>query len=222
MKRTVLLAMIFSLGSGILFSQSVNFKIGFFAPSMRSDLWQDNMSNLAFNEVDMLHTYYGAEYEVFLNRHTSFSLETGNYSKEVYSQYRDYTNQDDSPIFQSLSLRITPIEANMKFYPIGHRGMVFPFFGVGAGLYAWTYRQWGDFIIFPDENIEAGFAETETISFGFSGRAGLVYRFHPRMAFSIEGKYQVVRGRLSSSFEGFELLDLGGLTATMGVHFYFR
>jgi len=222
MKRTFALLTVMGLASGFLFSQSINFKIGLFSPSMRSDLWEDNMQNLAFSRIDMLDSYYAAEYEVFVNRFTSFSLEIGRYSKEVQSQYRDYTFQDDSPIFQSVSLQVNPIEANIKLYPFGHRTMIFPFFGAGIGLYAWTYRQWGDFVIFPELDVQNGFAETETYSFGFNARAGLVFRFNSRMALALEGKYQYVRGHLSGYFEGFELLDLGGITTTVGLHIYLR
>jgi hypothetical protein len=171
MKRVIILLMVLGWGAGILLSQSINLKIGLFAPSLRSDLWEDNMRNLAFTEADMLNAYYGAEYEVFLDRYISFSLEIGSYAKDVYTQYKDYTYQDDSPILQNISLRISPIEANIKFYPFGHRGLLFPYFGGGAGLYAWTYQQYGDFVIFPDAYIEEGFAETKTFSFGFNGRA---------------------------------------------------
>jgi hypothetical protein len=222
MKRTIVLLLVAGLGSGFLFSQSINLKIGLFSPALQSDLWEDNIGNLAFNKSDMLNTYFGAEYEIFLNRFTSVSLEIGKYSKEVNSQYKDYTFQDESPIFQNISLRITPIEANLKLYPFGKRHAVFPFIGVGIGVYAWTYQQWGDFVIFPDLDIEEGFAETETFSFGFNGRAGLVFRFHPRVALAIEGKYQYLRGQLSGNFAGFELLDMGGITATAGIIFYFR
>ena len=222
MKRTIMLLLILVLGSGILFSQSINLKIGLFIPSLQSDLWEVNMRNLAFNKSDMSNAYYGAEYEVFLNRYTSFSLGIGRYTKNVYTQYKDYTYQDGSPIFQNIALRITPIEANIKLYPFGHRYVFFPYFGAGAGLFAWTYQQYGDFVIFPDASIEEGFAETKTFSFGFNGRVGLVFRFHPRVALAVEGKYQYLRGRLSGYFEGFDLLDLGGITATFGVNIYLR
>jgi hypothetical protein len=222
MKRTIILLIVLGLGSGFLFSQSINLKFGLFMPSLQSDLWQDNMLNLAFNNTDMVKAYYGAEYEVFFNRYTSFSLEIGSYSKNIYTQYKDYTYQDNSPIFQNISLRITPVEANVKIYPIGHRYKVFPYFGAGAGLYAWTYQQWGDFIIFPAGDIVEGFAETKTFSFGFNGRAGLVFRFHSRVALAVEGKYQYLRGRLSGDFAGFDQLDLGGITGTVGLNIYLR
>ena len=222
MKRSVLFLLFSVLGTGIIFSQSLNLKIGLFSPALNSDLWVDNMNNLAFIKADLLAAYYAAEYEIYLNRSTSFSLEIGSYRKTVFSQYRDYTYQDDSPIFQNISLRITPIEANIKLYPFGHRSVFFPYFGAGIGLYAWTYQQYGDFIIFPDAYVQEGFAETRTVSVGFNGRIGLVYRFLPRLALAVEGKYQYLRGQLSGYFEGFDLLDLGGISATLGVNIYFR
>jgi hypothetical protein len=222
MKRTWIILITLFLGSGLLFSQSVNFKIGLFSPSMRSDLWEENLNNLAFNKSDMLDGYYAAEYEFFFNRFAAFTVEVGKYSKEIYSEYRDYTFADDSPIMQDIYLSVTPIEANIKLYPFGHRKVFFPFVGVGVGLYAWTYQQWGDFVIFPDLEIREGFAETETFSFGFNARAGLILRFHHRLGLALEAKYQHVRGQLSGSFEGFELFDLGGLTCTAGIHIYLR
>ena len=222
MKRIIVFLLTSALGWGIIFSQSINLKIGLFSPALRSDLWQDNMYNLAFIKADMLAAYYAAEYEVYLNRNTSFSLEVGSYSKTVYSQYREYTYPDYSPIFQDITLRITPVEANIKLYPLGHRTVFSPYIGAGVGVYAWTYQQYGGFVIFPEAYIEEGFAETRTFSVGVNGRIGLIYRFLPRMGLAVEGKYQYLRGRLSGYFEGFELLDLGGVTATLGVNIYFR
>lgn len=222
MKRMAIWLVVFGLGSGILVSQSINLKIGLFVPGLRSDLWEDNLENLEFAKSDMMNVYYGVEYEAYLNRYTSFSLEIGSYSRSVYSYYKDYTFQNDDPIFQNISLRLTPIEANFKFYPLGHRYRVFPFFGAGAGLYAWTYQQWGNFINFEDDSIYEGFAETKTVSVGFNGRIGLVFRFYSRVALALEGKYQYLKGRLSRFFEGFELLDLGGFTANLSVNIYLR
>ena len=222
MKRMAIWLAAFGLGSGLLISQSINLKIGLFVPQMRSDLWEINLDNLAFSKSDMPNTYFGAEYEMFLGRFTAFSLEIGTYSRDVYSQYRDYTFENGDPIFQNISLRLTPMEANFKFYPLGHRYRVFPFFGAGVGLYAWTYQQWGDFINFEDDSVSNGVAETKTVSIGFNGRLGLVFRFHPRVALALEGKYQYLKGRLSGYFEDFELLDLGGFTANVSVYIYFK
>jgi hypothetical protein len=42
------------------------------------------------------------------------------------------------------------------------------------------------------------------------------------VALALEGKYQYLKGRLSGYFEDFELLDLGGFSANVGVNIYFK
>jgi len=222
MKRMAVWLAAICLGGVALFSQSVNLKIGLFVPQMRSDLWETNLENLTFERPDMINAYYAGEYEFFLNRHASFSVEVGSYARTLYAEYRDYTFDDGAPIYQNISLRIVPIEANLKYYPAGHRYALFPFIGVGAGVYAWTYQQWGDFINFEDGSVNEGFAETRRFAFGLNGRCGLVFRFHPRLAFSLEGKYQYLKGNLSDYFQGFDSLDMGGITVNAGINIYFR
>jgi hypothetical protein len=222
MKRMAICLAVYGLGTGILLSQSLSLKIGLFSPRLQSDLWQINQENLGIQKSDMINAYYSGEYEVYLSRHASFSLEIGSYKRNVDSQYRAYTYENGDPIYQSISLRLTPIEANLKWYPMGHRYKFFPFIGAGVGAYAWTYQQWGDFINFEDGSIREGFAQTQTFSFGWNGRIGLVFRFMSQLALELEGKYQYVKGRLSRDFEGFTLLDLGGFTANIGITYYFN
>jgi hypothetical protein len=222
MKRIVIWLAIIGMGAGILSSQSVNLKMGLFIPQLRSDLWQINLENLTFSKSDMVNTYYAGEYEFYLNRYASFSMEIGSYAKNVYAQYRDYTYQNGTPIYQNISLRLTPIEANLKYYPLGCRYRLFPFIGAGVGVCAWTYQQWGDFINFEDNTVSEGFAETRKFSIGFNGRFGLVFRFQSRLALALEGKYQYLKGHLSEYFQGFDLLDLGGFTANVSINIYFR
>jgi hypothetical protein len=222
MKRIALILTLVVLSATALNSQSVNMKFGLFVPQMKSDLWDINLQNLTFGRADMLNAYYGAEFEAHSGRHASFFLEFGSYSKTVYAQYRDYEYMNGDPIYQNISLRIVPIEAGIKLYPSGHRRVLNPFIGVGAGLYAWTYQQWGDFIDFTDDSINEGFAETRRLSVGFNGRIGLVYRFQSRLAIGLEGKYQYLKGRLSEYFEDFDRLDMGGFSANASINIYLR
>ena len=222
MKRMAVWLAVLCLGSGMLFSQSVNMKLGLFAPRLESDLWAINLENLRFNRSDMINAYYAGEYEFYFSRYASFSFEIGSYSRSIYTEYRDYTFEDGSPIMQNISLRIVPIEANLKYYPMGHRYRVFPFIGVGAGVYAWTYQQWGDFVNFEDDSVNEGFAETRRFALGLNTRIGLVYRFQSRLAFALEGKYQYLRGRLNDYFEGFDQLDMGGFSANVSINVYVR
>jgi outer membrane protein W len=222
MKRTALLVIIVWLGSMALAAQSYNLKIGIFQPSLKSDLWQTNMENLAFKNSDMLNAYYAFEYEFFLNSYSSFSVELGSYKRDVYSEYRDYEYDDGTPILQNFSLRITPLEFTYRFYPIGHRRSFIPYLGVGGGAYFWRYEQWGEFIDFETGDVNEGNAITRTTTFGFNARAGFVLRLMRSLGIAFEGKYQFLRGQLSGYFEGFERLDLGGFTATLGLNVYLR
>lgn len=222
MKRIVILAALIGLASGALFSQSLNMKIGVFVPQLESDLWQTNIENLTFDKSDMVNVYYGAEFEGFLNRNSSFTVEIGSYTKTQYAMYRDYEYDNGAPIYQNVSLRIVPIEAGLKFYPMGHRSTLNPFIGGGVGLYSWTYQQWGDFIDFGDFSIYEGNAETKRFSVGFFGRVGFVYRFIAQAAISLEGKYQYLKGHLSGNFEGFEPLDMSGFQVNAGINIFFR
>ena len=222
MKRIAFFLAAFSLAYGCLFSQSINLKIGLFLPQLKSDLWETNMHNLTFAKPDMINTYYGGEFEFSLNRFTTVSFELGSYNRNIEAEYRDYTYENGSPIYQFLSLRLTPIEFNLKYYPLGHRGSVFPFIGAGAGICAWVYQQSGAFINFEDDTISEGFAETRRFALGVNGRVGLVFRFQSRLALALEGKYTYMRGRLSEYFQGFDPIDLGGFTVSASVNVYFR
>lgn len=221
MKRIAVCLAVFGLMSGLLGSQSIHLKIGLFIPELKSDLWTINQENLTFERSDMVNVVYGGEYEFYIDRHLSLSLEVGSYAKTVYAQYRDYEFEDGRPIFQNISLRIVPVEANLKLYPMGNRNRFNPYVGIGAGVYAWTYQQSGYFINFEDDSISEGFAETQRFAFGLNGRAGLTYRFQQRLGVILEGKYQYLQGKLSRNFEGFDPLDMSGFLIQAGVMFYF-
>ncbi len=221
MKRTIVGLAIFALAAGTLLSQSINLKIGVFVPRLDSDLWRINMENLTIAKSDLVNVTYGGEYEGYLSRNFSVALEIGGYAKTLYAQYRDYEHADGSPIYQNVSLRIVPVEAALKYYPAGHRHRLNPFVGLGGGLYVWTYQQFGEFVRFPELTTQEGFAETRRVALGLVGRAGMVYRFQPRLGVSLEGKYQHLQGRLSEYFQDFEPLDMSGFSVNAGIQYYF-
>lgn len=217
-----------TIGIGVLFflavagsAQSLNLKAGIFYPQQHSDLWDINTDNLTGGRADMLNAYYGVEYENPVGRYATIAFEIGNYSRTRYAEYVDFEHQDGSPINQSFSLKMTPIEATLRLYPNGHRRVFCPYVGVGVALYAWTYEQWGEFINQETWEVTEGSAETRSVAVGFTARAGFLFRVRRNIGFSIEGKYNYAKGRLSDDFQDFELFDLSGFTATAGLNFYF-
>jgi len=134
----------------------------------------------------------------------------------------DYEYDDGTPIYQNLYLSISGLEGNIKIYPIGHRNIFNPYFGAGVGVYFWEYEQWGDFIDFTNMDVYEGYGYTEAYTPGFNMKGGFVFRFRRHMGLSFEAKYQYIKGALSNLFEGFEKLDLSGLTLNIGLNLFFR
>jgi len=202
-------------------AQGFNFKVGIFYPKMESDLWVTNMENLTMSKQDMQAVYYGLEYENFINRYMSVSIEGGYYEKEHYASYRDYEYDDGSPIEQNVGLQIYSLEAGMKIYPLGQRVRFCPYFGGGAGLYYWKYKQWGDFINFDSGTVSEGeYAETSAYTPGANLKGGFILRLKRNFGIVLEAQYQYLKGELSSSFEGFEKLDLNGFKVIAGINFF--
>lgn len=203
--------------------QSINLKVGGFYPALESDLWAQDLSDLAFEKQDLLGVYWGAELEMEMGRYFTGSFETGYYEQDIRTVYRDWEYEDGSPINQDISLRITSVEAGFKLYPMGYRNVFNPYIGAGVGAYFWKYYQGGEFIDFDDGSIYEGEAYTTTVTPGFNARAGFVYRFKRTMGIQFEAKYTYLKGQLSGLFDpSFEKLDLSGVTFTMGVNFFLR
>lgn len=202
-------------------SQAVNLRLGLFIPAMNSDLWEINMENLALNKQDMQDIYFEAEYELFFNPILSLTFTAGSYDHEHYSQYTEYEYDDGSPIYQNLALSVTSLELNLKVYPIGHRRVFSPYVGGGIGLNSWHYEQWGDFINFDDMTVSEGYADTKAYTVGFNARAGFIVKVRRNIGISFEARYLYLQGQLSSLFEGFEKLDMSGLTYSLGLNLFF-
>jgi hypothetical protein len=203
-------------------AQSLNLKVGSFYPTMDSDLWDINRENLVFDKGDMLGVYWAAEFEFFVSRRLSLALEAGHYKKDIYTMYADVEYEDGTPIYQDFSLRITSIESDFKLYPRGHRKVFNPYIGCGIGIYVWKYYQGGEFVDFEEEIVYEGEAYTSTITPGFNAKLGFVYRYRRSFGISFEVRYVYLKGQLSSLFEGFEKLDLSGVTLNIGVSLFLR
>lgn len=224
MRKLLLLTLFVCVLGGLtldLQGQSFNLKAGLFMPQMDSDLWAINMENLVLEKEDMMAGYYSAEYEQFLGHYVSFTLEGGYYKKEHHSMYKDYMYENDDPIYQNLALEMASLEIGFKFYPMGRDTIFYPYLGAGGGLYYWKYEQWGDFIDFEDNSVmEDEYLESTRYSPGVNVKAGFIIRPTREIGFSVEGRYQYVKGNLSDYFADFEKFDLSGVSVTAGIHIF--
>jgi len=221
MKRMTIVFLSVALTASIgLSAQSINIKAGLFIPFMESDLWDINRANLEFEKADMVDLYYGLEYEWLISPRFSLAFEGGVFKKEKRSFYRDFEFDDGSLIPQNVALRITSLEATIKLYPIGRRHSFYPFLALGGGLYAWKYEQWGYFIDNQDLTISEGYSDSSKFSPGFTGRAGMLLRLGRNTGLSFEARYLYLKDDLGEYFEGFEKLDMRGLSIIAGIHFF--
>ncbi len=220
MKKLLILTSIILISTPI-FADSLKLKFGQFSPSQESDLWDINRQNLYLEKKDFEGSFVSVEWEVFMKRNLSFSLEIGAYSRELTTSYRDWEYEDGSPIYQSLSLSIVPIEASFKIYPGGAHRPIAPYLGGGFGIYFWKYIQEGDFVDFTTWDVFSGSYETSTSGIGTHIRGGISWRISRSIGFFGEAKYVYLKDNLSSQFQGFEKFDLSGLHLLVGISIWY-
>ncbi|MFQ6037205.1 MAG: hypothetical protein ACE5LV_01165 [Candidatus Aminicenantales bacterium] len=246
MKKTIiLLSAIFLMVPGLVFSDIVTFKVGYFIPRAQSDLWQDELDNMDFTKSGFQDSNFGFGYEYFLSRELSFVLNVEGYTRNKTGLYRDYAgimaddgylyaflNEPGDAIVHTFSVSITPIQASVKLTPLGRRHKIIPYIGGGVGLYVWAVRLSGDMVDFsqPVEFTDGTIGypvyltdarEENKFKVGFHGFGGLMIPVANRISFEAEFKVNMASGELTDAFEGFEPFDLSGYQISLGLNYWF-
>lgn len=206
--------------------QSLNVQIGGFKAldaSRRSvdDVLLADYQYLAFDIRDMKGTTVSADWSVLLGDKLEVGVGAGYFSKTVPSVWADMVYDDGSEIWQDITLRVAPITAQAKFFPLGARGVVQPYVGAGASLYLWHYREVGDFVDYTDNSVYAADYKGSGTAFGPVAIAGLRVRVGPAATVGVEGRYQWGKAKISTNEFLTDTLDLGGtsILATFGFRF---
>lgn len=161
----------------------------------------------------------------------------GGYSMSALSQpshYRGYSeviNGRDMPIQQTTELKQMDFTGSVRFavLPRGRAvsrfayvpRRVVPYVGGGAGVTRYTFKQFGDFVDFADNDI---FSETFN-SDGWSPSVhvfgGTDIQIFKQLFLALEGRYTWVHAELDQDFIDFEPMDLGGFRFGAGINFVF-
>jgi len=206
--------------------QSINFQVGAFAPldesaRMTNDVLLVNLDYLSFDIRDLRSATVSADWSVLLSEYFEFGVGAGYYEGKMPSVYWDLVGDDGFEIQQEISLRIVPVTALVKFYPMGAFRSIQPYVGGGAALYLWNYRELGDFVdltdnsIFTDEFVQSG------TSVGPVALAGIRARVTPSTTIGVEGRYQWGKAKLSMDRFLSDRLDLGGVSGLVTFGFRF-
>jgi hypothetical protein len=161
-----------------------------------------------------------------------FLMLSGGFSRSAApSEFRDFVDNNELPIEQVTRLTRVPMALSVKGYlaPTGRSigrfawipNQFAPYAGAGGGMMWHRFEMDGDFIDFNDFAVFT----TRYVSDGFAplaqGFAGLDISLSPRIAFTVEARYQWARAAMGADFEGFDRIDLSGLQTTAGVHLRF-
>ncbi len=222
MKKRVFIFFTLLLSITLSFSSSLKLKFGVFSPQCNSDIWEINFENLILQKSDFKAPITSFEYEQMITKNISFSFEAGKIEREeVATEYRDYEYEDGTPIAQGIYYKINMYEIGARFYPLPRRSRLYPYFGVSAGLYHYIYNQYGEFIDFEEGVVFDGDFLADQYAFGLSLNAGLSFNISRFVFIGVEGKYLTLKGDLGSEFEGFEPIDLSGVSTlfVLGIRF---
>lgn len=216
-------------GQGFLFREpklELGAQAGVGLASAGSDLFDFAQEELTLGRSDFIGFSVFGDGTYMLASRLGLTLAAGYVRSSSGSESRDWVGEDDLPITQTTEFRRAPVTAGLKLYPLGRgRGIgrhawiparVVPYVGGAAGGVWYRFRQEGDFVdeetldIFSDVLTSSGWAPAAQ-AFG-----GLSYSLTPHWSLTGEGRYTWASAELSDSFEGFDPIDLAGLSVTVG------
>jgi hypothetical protein len=220
-------------GDGFLFSEpkgTITVRGGFNQPRGSSDLFAFFFDNLTLGRRDFTSALIAGDVAVHVNRRTAVVANFAFTRANAASEFRHFAEGDDDlPIRQTTEFVRMPITVGVKTYltpegrPVGRLAWVparyAVFLGAAAGPMRYVVKQQGDFVdfntlrIFPDNFVSTG-VRGAIHAFG-----GVDLNVSPRMAVTVETRYEWAHAKLDRDFGGFEPIDLSGLTFTTGLTF---
>jgi opacity protein-like surface antigen len=247
-KKLILLVSLLLLGSSLVFSDVVSFKLVYFAPRASSDLWDEEFRLMNFTKSNFQTTTISFSYEYFLRREISFLISIDSYTKKKLGTYEGLVGEtidgedwafdygSGFAVQHTYDVTMTPIQLSVKLTPLGRRAKFIPYIGAGIGIYFWATRLYGDWVIFSegtdfyDLNLDedvigypiylANISDENKINFGYHAFGGVMIPISDRLSLDLEFKYNVAQGNLEY-FEGFEPFDLSAYLFSLGISYWF-
>ncbi|HEU5208978.1 MAG TPA: hypothetical protein VFU06_06155 [Longimicrobiales bacterium] len=221
---------------GFLFDEprvTLSVRGGHHMASAGSDLYDEFFELLTLERGDFSGFTVMGDLGVRLTSNLDLVGSIGWIDTEAGSESRTHIGFDDEPIAQTTSLRRMPVAATLKYYPLDRGRSISshawipahftPYVGVGVGTTKYQLQQEGEFVNYAtcDEDNACEISELVLDSDGW-GRTlhlagGADYWLTTRFGVTADVRYQWGSAELSSSYQGFEDIDLGGLQGTVGL-----
>ncbi|MGH9462804.1 MAG: outer membrane beta-barrel protein [Vicinamibacteria bacterium] len=179
---------------GVLFApvvaeaNSFTIRLGYLAPRGDSRLWSENVATFDNVVDDFNWIFGGAEFDIELSEYLDIALGVDGYSRSISSHYRDFVRDDGTEVFHDAILRVAPITFGGRFLPVGKFHALRPYVAGGFGLYAFEYRERGEFIDFATAEIFGATYSDRGVGAGAYAAAGLEASLS--RSFSVMGEYR--------------------------------
>jgi outer membrane protein W len=216
-------------GDGFLFwrpSGSWSLRGGFAMPSAGSDIFSFTSSTFTVSRSDFHAFDYGADLSFTITSRLDLVLDIAHSGASKGSEYRKFQDNNQLPIEQTTSFQRTPITISARYY-LTDRGRqigryawvprrVVPYVGAGVGAMNYGFDQTGDFINFqtlavaPDALHSSGWAPMAQAFFGAEWAVGTGW------ALRTEARYVTASATLSNDYQGFQKIDLSGVSTSVG------
>jgi hypothetical protein len=221
-------------GNGYLFREpiaSFNLRGGFAHAMAGSDIFSFSKEQFTLGSWDFSGPTAAADLGIAISDRLEIVGGVGYSGSQATTHYRGFVedNEGEDEILQTHTFMRVPLTASLKAYltspgrAIGQFAWVparyAPYVGAGAGGMWYRFEQEGDFInsetlvIRTDRLESAGWTQT---AHAFTG---VDFSLSPRFGITTEARYDWGRAELNEfSYEGFEPIDLSGLSVTAGLH----
>jgi opacity protein-like surface antigen len=215
---------------GFLFSApaaQVTLRAGPALPSANSDLFDFLTTELTLERSDFRAPALSAELSFLFGRHWDVGASLGVATSTSHSEYEHFIGDDDLPIEQTTKLRMMPLSATARFYPLATGRKVgtlawiptrtTPYVGAGAGVTWYRLNQEGEFIEHGSGIIFRNSYTTGSNNLTLHALAGVTHWFTPHLGLNAEARYTRGSAGTTGSFTQYDRFDLGGTQASLGL-----
>lgn len=220
---------------GFLFGRpkgSIALKSGFLFHRAGSDVFTFAEERFTVDRSDFRALSIGIEGSVWFGNRLEGTLTVDASRVTLPSESRDWLEEDGSPIRQNTRLAFGPsVGLGVRYFlfergeSLGNLVWIPRTFNVsvggGAGVAAYRFEQWGDFVNETNASIFTSNVESKGAVFTPYLTAGASYLLTPRVGLLLEGRYQWGEAELQDQFTGFEPIDLAGLRTTVSLGYSF-
>jgi hypothetical protein len=204
---------------------------GLALPGASGDLWAFTFDELTLARRDFASFDRGLDVAVRLSERTDLVFGYAANGRTSRSEFRDWVDQDDQPIEQETRFERRPLSVSLRYHlmPRGRSvgsiawipASFVPWIGAGAGTMRYQFVQAGDWV-------DSGTSDVFTDRFTAKGRAsflqfsaGAHWAIVPSVALTGEVRYLQAGASGRPSFDGFDRLDLSGVSTTLGLSLRF-